>query len=77
MPVRMENGTNELWYTIPCHLQPNNTRNISIVLCVLSKNKNVYLQYLLSCEIDNVPENSIARALTNEVCGFHSGPAKH
>ena len=26
-----ENGTNELWYTIPYHLQPNNTRNTSIL----------------------------------------------
>ena len=26
IPVRKGNGTSELWYTIPYHLQPNNTR---------------------------------------------------
>ena len=32
IPVRQGNGTNELWYTIPCHFQPNNTMDISMVI---------------------------------------------
>ena len=37
IPVHERNGTNELWwYTIPYHLEPNNTRNIPIV-CTLEK----------------------------------------
>ena len=40
IPVREGNGTNELWYTIPYHFQPNSTMNISMVLylvCTLEK----------------------------------------
>ena len=33
IPVRQENGTNELWYTMPYHLQQNNTSNINLALC--------------------------------------------
>ena len=46
IPVRKESGTNELWYTIPYHLQSSNTRSTSMVFHVLSgkkrgkKNKN-------------------------------------
>ena len=32
IPVRKGNGTNDLWYTILYHLQPNSTRNISMAL---------------------------------------------
>ena len=32
IPVRTGNGTNELWCTIPSHLQPQNTRNIHTYL---------------------------------------------
>ena len=34
IPVRKGNATKKLSYTIPYHLQPNNTRNIPMVLCV-------------------------------------------
>ena len=37
--VRKGNGTNELWYTILRHSQPNNTRNISLVLYVHSRKR--------------------------------------
>ena len=37
IPVRKGNGTNELWYTISYYLQPNNTKSLSMVLCVYSK----------------------------------------
>ena len=37
IPVRERNDTSDLWYIIPYHLQTNNTRNISMVLYVLSK----------------------------------------
>ena len=40
MPVSEGNGTTiELWHTIPYHLQPNNTTNISMVLYIHSKIK--------------------------------------
>ena len=39
IPEREGNGTNELWYTVPYHLQPNNTRNTPIVLFVHSKKR--------------------------------------
>ena len=39
-PVREGNSTNELWCTIPNNLQPNNIKNISMVLYVDSKKKN-------------------------------------
>lgn len=32
--ARKENGSKELWYTIPCQLQPNNISIISIVLYI-------------------------------------------
>ena len=31
------NYTNELWFTIPYHLRPNNTRIISMVICLHSE----------------------------------------
>ena len=38
--IREGNSTNELWCTIPNNLQPNNIKNISMVLYVDSKKKN-------------------------------------
>ena len=32
IPVRKGNGANELWYTMPYHLQPNHSRIISRTL---------------------------------------------
>ncbi|MEP5374374.1 MAG: hypothetical protein ABJQ14_01115, partial [Hyphomicrobiales bacterium] len=39
IPVREGYGTNELWHTIPYHLQPNNTRNISMICRLELRNK--------------------------------------
>ena len=39
IPLGKGNGTNELWYTVPYHLQPNDIRNVSMVPCVLSKTR--------------------------------------
>ena len=40
IPVRKGSGTNELLYTIPCRLQSDITRNISMVLFVCPPDKN-------------------------------------
>ena len=37
--VRKRNDTNELWYTIPYHLQPNYTRNKSMVCTGIPEKK--------------------------------------
>ena len=39
IPVRQGNGTNELWYTIPSHLQPKSTRNMSMVFTLCTPEK--------------------------------------
>ena len=63
-PVREGNVTinNELWYTIPCHLQPTNTRNISMVFHVHPK-QNKKAKCLCSGGQDRVPTGSGVHAV--------------
>ena len=45
IPVREGNGTNELWDTIPYHLQPNNTRkHIHDIICALENKAGIKKQ---------------------------------